>query len=68
MDRFINELEQKKPTTITVQQAAKIMNVTPRFLQIGLQQERFPFGTAVKMKRWSYYINAERFMQYMKGR
>ena len=52
---------------LTVQQAAAIMKVTPRFLQIALQQERLPFGTAVKMKEWSYYINADRFYQYMKG-
>ena len=53
---------------VTVQEAARLMGVTPRFLQMGLQHDRFPFGTAVKMaKRWSYYINAERFRQYMDG-
>lgn len=53
---------------LTVREAAAIMGVTPRFLHLALQQERFPFGTAVKMKgRWSYYINTERFLQYMKA-
>jgi len=51
----------------TVKEAAAIMGVTPRFLQLALQQGRFPFGTAVKMKRWSYYIHTERFIQYMLG-
>lgn len=60
---------QEKPIgKITIQQAAKIMGVTPRFLHLGLQNDKFPFGTAVKMnKRWSYYINAERFEKWMTG-
>lgn len=54
--------------TITVQEAAKIMGVTPLFLQYSLQQQRFPFGTATKMeKRYRYYINAQRFKNYMEG-
>lgn len=54
---------------LTIQQAAKIMGVTPRFLHLGLQHNKFPFGAAVKMdKRWSYYINAERFQKYIEGR
>ncbi|MEW8957825.1 MAG: helix-turn-helix domain-containing protein [Moorella sp. (in: firmicutes)] len=64
----LQELEQAPTPTLTVKEAAEIMKVTPRFLQLALQQGRFPFGTAVKMKRWSYYINTERFIQYMKGR
>jgi hypothetical protein len=53
---------------LTIQQAARIMGVTPRFLQMGLQYQRFPFGAAVYMhKRWSYYINAERFRAYMEA-
>lgn len=65
---ILRELKNQKPPKVTIQQAAKIMGVTPRFLQVGLQYERFPFGAAVKMdKRWSYYINTERFLQYMNG-
>lgn len=63
----LKELEQKRPFTITVQEAAEIMNVTPRFLQMALQQERFPFGTGVEMERWAFYINTERFLLYMNG-
>lgn len=52
---------------LTVQQAAKAMGVTPRFVHMGLQRERFPFGVAIKGDggRWSYYINANRFWAYM---
>ena len=53
---------------LTVPEAAIIMGVTPQFLRIALRQGRFSeFGTAVKMKRWAYYINAERFYRYLKG-
>lgn len=56
-----------KPNKLTVVEAAAIMDVDPQFLRLALQQGRFPFGTAVRFKRWSYYINAERFYQYLKG-
>lgn len=63
----LEKLKQEMPPKVKVADAAEIMGVTPRFLQMGLQYERFPFGTAVKFKRWSYYINTERFIQYMEG-
>ena len=49
----------------TVPEAAAMMGVTPQFLRLGLRQGRFPFGTAVKLKRWSYYINSNHFMEYL---
>lgn len=54
---------------ITVPEAANKMGVTPQFLRVALQQGRFAeFGVAAKMrKRWSYYINARRFEEWMKG-
>ncbi|MTI95221.1 MAG: hypothetical protein FH749_06990 [Firmicutes bacterium] len=70
----LNELKAKRPTKITVNQAAAIMGVTPRYLHMGLQQDtqipcpQFPFGAAVKMSgRWSYYINTARFIKWMDG-
>lgn len=63
----LQELEQKRPFTITVQQAAEIMNVSPQFLRMALMQDRFPFGTGVKMGQNEFYINTERFLLYMKG-
>lgn len=53
---------------MTVQEAAKRMGVTPRYIHMGLQSGRLPFGTAVKMEgRWSYYINRTRFEKWMTG-
>ena len=64
----LDQIKRTKPPTVTIQDAAKIMGVTPLFLQYSLQQDRFPFGTATKMeKRWRYYIHAGRFIQYMEG-
>jgi hypothetical protein len=53
---------------ITVEQAARQMGVPIRFLHLGLQHNKFPFGTAIKgRKRWSYYINRARFDKWMAG-
>ena len=52
---------------ITLPEAAEMMGVPPQFLRVGLQQEKFPFGAAVKMKkRYAYYINPEQFKEYMR--
>ncbi len=51
---------------ITIKQAATMMGVTLQFLRMGLRQQRFSFGTAVKMKRWAYYINAKQFFEYIR--
>jgi hypothetical protein len=52
---------------ISVPEAAAIMHVTPQFLRIALQQQRFPFGTAVKMrKQWRYYINTKQLYEYLR--
>ena len=56
---------QCKPS-LAVKEVARALGVTPQFLRLGLQQGRFPFGTAVKMKRWAYYINSERFYAYIR--
>lgn len=54
------------PQKILPTEAAKIMGVTPQFIRIGLQQNKFSFGTAVKInKRWSYYINEKKFKEYL---
>lgn len=67
------ELKQKRPVTITVQQAAKILGVTPRYIQAVLQQDTtaerplYPFGTAVKFTRWSYRIYTDRLIAWLEA-
>jgi len=63
----LNQLEQKKSTKLTVDEAAAIMQIHPQTLRIGLQRGQFDFGTAIQRKRWVYWISTERFIKYMKG-
>lgn len=49
---------------LSVEQVAKIMNVSGQFIRIGLQKGVFPWGYAVKMSnRWTYFINAQKFSE-----
>lgn len=51
---------------VTVADAAKLMEVSPQFIRIGLQRKLLPIGDAVKMSsRWTYYISPERLEQYL---
>jgi hypothetical protein len=43
------------------------MEVSPQFLRAALMQDRFPFGTGVKMSQNEFYINTARFVLYMEG-
>lgn len=51
--------------SITVADAAKMMGTSKLFIRLGLQQNIFPWGYAVKVsdKRYTYYINAEKFKE-----
>ena len=56
------------PKRLSVEEAAKVMGVTPMFLRMGLRQDKFSFGEAVEMrKQWAYYINPAQFAEYMRG-
>lgn len=52
---------------MNVQEAAKKLNKSEQYIRIGLQNERLPFGSAVKVspKRWSYHISEEAFEKYL---
>ncbi len=63
----LQELKEKEPINITIQEAASIMGIAPQFLRAALIQERFPFGIAVKMTQNEFYINTRRFILYMEG-
>lgn len=53
-------------TSMTVKEAAQLLGKTEQFVRCGLQQERLPFGSAVKMnKQWSYYISPEKVAELM---
>ncbi|HHV42749.1 MAG TPA: hypothetical protein GXX72_07920 [Clostridiaceae bacterium] len=53
--------------SLTVKEAAEILNMPQQLLRLGLQQDKLPFGVAVKRRRWAYYINKQRLEKWMKG-
>ena len=54
---------------IMVEEAAKLMGVSPQFIRVGLQKGVFPWGYAVRItgKRYTYFINRVEFMKMLKG-
>lgn len=52
---------------MSVEEAAKLLGKPSQFVRIGLQQERLPFGVAVKMPggRWSYLIVDSKLKEYL---
>lgn len=51
---------------MNVREAARILNVSQQFIRIGLQQQRLPIGTAVKMStRWTYHISEKKLYEYI---
>jgi len=51
---------------ISVDIAAKLLNKSPQFVRIGLQQQRLPIGSAVQMSsEWTYHISYELLKKYV---
>ncbi len=64
----LEQIEKERPPAITVNQAAEIMGINPQALRLGLQRGLYSFGTAIKSKRWVYWIGTERFIAYVKAK
>ncbi len=46
-------------------EAAMILNVSPQFVRIAMQQEKLPIGVAVKMSSiWTYHISEKLLQEY----
>ena len=46
-------------------EAAMILNVSPQFVRIAMQQKRLPIGTAVQMSSmWTYHISEKLLQEY----
>lgn len=56
-----------KKVDINVVKAAKLINKTPQFVRLGLQQGRLPFGSAVQKPngKWSYDIVEAKVYEYL---
>ena len=51
---------------MTVEEAARRMNVSKSFIRAGLRHQRLPFGVAVQTSsRWTYFIHKEQFERYI---
>lgn len=46
-------------------EAAMILNVSPQFVRIAMQQGKLPIGTAIKMSSiWTYHISEKLLQDY----
>lgn len=51
---------------MTVKEVAEKMGKSEQYVRIGLQQNRLPFGSAVKLStKWSYHIVPKLFYEYL---
>lgn len=60
----MEKLENMK--SIPIQIVADILGKSQQYVRIGLQQERLPIGSAVKMSNeWTYHISYELLKNYV---
>lgn len=46
-------------------EAAEILNVSPQFIRVAMQQGKLPIGTAVQMSsKWTYHISGKLLADY----
>lgn len=57
--------DEQKKTRISVTEAAKILDASPQFVRLALQQKALPIGIAVKNRRWIYLIYREDVEAYV---
>ena len=51
---------------ITVNEAAKLLGVSPQFVRLGLQRGELPIGSAVKMSSvYTYHISRQLLDEYI---
>lgn len=56
----------EKRNSISIKETAKILEKSESFIRVGLQQERLPFGVAVKMSSiWDYHISPKLLKEYI---
>lgn len=56
----------KEMKTIPISVVADLLGKTQQYVRIGLQQQRLPIGSAVKMSsEWTYHISYELLKNYI---
>lgn len=64
-DVFMPEAKiQKSVFNLPVKVAAKLMNKSPEWVYQGLRDGVFPWGYAVKLDGWSYFISSVKFTEF----
>lgn len=53
-----------KGVNLPVVVAAQLMHKSKEFIKQGLRDGVFPWGYAVKLKHWSYFISSVKFTEY----
>ena len=62
--RFMSK-ESKLIGKITTAEAAEIINVSPQYVRIAMQQGKLPIGSCVKMSSiWTYNISPKMLAEY----
>lgn len=53
--------------TLTIKETTKLLNKNDQYVRLGLQQNRFSFGSAVQKKtgHWSYHIVKSKVCEYL---
>lgn len=60
----LEEVQQEEVVNVPVTLAAKLMGKSIGWVTQGLQDGVFPWGYAVKMGKWSYFISSVKFTEY----
>ena len=56
----------KDMKNIPINVVADLLNKSPQFVRIGLQNQRLPIGSAVKMSsQWTYHVSYEMLKNYI---
>ena len=64
-DTFLPEAKiQSGAINLPVKLVAKLMNKSTEWVMQGLRDGVFPWGYAVKLTKWSYYISSVKFTEY----
>ena len=64
-DTFLPEAKiQSGAVNLPVKTAAKLMGKSADWVMQGLRDGVFPWGYAVKMSKWSYFISSVKFTEY----
>lgn len=59
------KVQNDSPVKMTTKFAAQLMRKSERFVRLGLQEGRFPWGYAVQTSpnKWTYFISVKKFSE-----